>query len=109
MRSSNSRSPVLQFAGSPVSPFSSMRKLFSLLPALLLLTATVVSAQNPHLVVYEGNKGPGAGKHIVLISGDHEYRSEESLPALARILAQRYGFKCSVFFTVDPDSGFIDP
>ena len=45
----------------------------------------------------------------MLISGDHEYRSEESLPALARILAQRYGFKCSVFFTVDPDSGFIDP
>jgi type 1 glutamine amidotransferase len=92
-----------------MAAFSSMRKLFSLLPALLLLTATVVSAQNPHLVVYEGNKGPGAGKHIVLISGDHEYRSEESLPALARILAQRYGFKCSVFFTVDPDSGFIDP
>ena len=62
----------------------------------------VASAQNPHLVVYEGTKGPGAGKHIVLLAGDHEYRSEESLPALARILAQRYGFKCSVFFTVDP-------
>src|SRR6187401_49881 len=85
-----------------------MSKLLPLVPALLL-TATVASAQNPHLVVYEGSKGPGAGKHIVLISGDHEYRSEESLPALARILAQRYGFKCSVFFTVDPDSGFIDP
>ena len=64
---------------------------------------------NPHLVVYEGSKGPGAGKHIVLLSGDHEYRSEETLPALARILAQRYGFKCSVFFTVDPATGFITP
>ena len=85
-----------------------MRKLFSLLPALVL-TATVASAQNPHLVVYEGSRGPGAGKHIVLLSGDHEYRSEETLPALARILAQRYGFKCSVFFTVDPDTGFINP
>ena len=45
----------------------------------------------------------------MLLAGDHEYRSEESLPALARILAQRYGFKCSVFFTVDPDTGFIKP
>jgi type 1 glutamine amidotransferase len=66
-------------------------------------------AQNPHLVVYEGTKGPGAGKHIVFLAGDHEYRSEESLPALARILARHYGFKCSVFFTTDPKTGFIDP
>ena len=86
-----------------------MLKRLSLLAAVLLLTSTVAAAQNPHLVVYEGSKGPGAGKHIVLISGDHEYRSEETLPALARILAQRYGFKCSVFFTVDPETGFITP
>ena len=66
-------------------------------------------AQNPHLVVYQGTSGPGAGKHIVFLAGDHEYRSEESLPALARILARRYGFKCSVFFTTDPKTGFIEP
>jgi hypothetical protein len=29
----------------------------------------------------------------VLISGDEEYRSEESLPQLAKILSERYGFK----------------
>src|SRR5687767_210284 len=67
------------------------------------------SAQNPHLVVYQGTTGPGAGKHIVFLAGDHEYRSEETLPALARILARRYGFKCSVFFTTDPKTGFVDP
>ena len=66
-------------------------------------------AQNPHLVVYEGSGGPGAGKHIVFLAGDHEYRSEESLPALARILARRYGFKCSVFITTNPQTGFIEP
>src|SRR5215207_5809109 len=66
-------------------------------------------AQNPNLVVYDGGRGPGSGKHIVLLAGDHEYRSEESLPALARILARHYGFKCSVFFTTDPQTGFIDP
>ena len=60
-------------------------------------------------MVYEGTKGPGAGKHIVFLAGDHEYRSEESLPALARILAKHYGFKCSVFFTTNPQTGFIEP
>ena len=74
-----------------------------------LATAGTAFAQNPHLVVYQGTSGPGAGKHIVFLAGDHEYRSEESLPALARILARHYGFKCSVFFTTDPKTGFIEP
>ncbi|MCI0436589.1 MAG: ThuA domain-containing protein [Gemmatimonadetes bacterium] len=63
---------------------------------------------NPHRVVYDGSAGPGEGRHIVLIAGDHEYRSEEILPALARILARRFGFRCSVFFTLD-EEGFIEP
>jgi hypothetical protein len=74
-----------------------------------LLRAGTALAQNPHLVVYEGDKGPGRGKHIVFLAGDHEYRSEESLPALARIMARHYGFKCSVFFTTDPKTGYIEP
>ncbi len=60
-------------------------------------------------VTYEGTEGPGAGRHIVLVSGDEEYRSEEALPMLARILALRHGFKCTVLFAVDPEGGFIDP
>ena len=85
------------------------RNIAGLLCAVLVLSGALTAQSNPHLVVYEGSKGPGAGKHIVLLSGDHEYRSEETLPALARILAQRYGFKCSVFFNVDPATGFITP
>jgi hypothetical protein len=83
--------------------------------AILLLSATSIlapgtaSAQNPNLVVYEGDKGPGQGKHIVWLAGDHEYRGEESLPALARIMARHYGFKCSVLITTDPQTGFIVP
>ena len=61
-----------------------------------------VAAQNPHLVTFEGDRGPGHGKHIVLLAGDHEYRSEETLPELARMLAKHYGFKCSVFITTRP-------
>jgi hypothetical protein len=73
--------------------------------ALALATCQVIG--NP--VVYEGTEGVGKGKHIVFLAGDHEYRSEESLPALARILARRHGFKCTVLFTLDPDSGEILP
>lgn len=82
---------------------------FSLSICLLGFTLLANAADNPHLVVYQGSEGPGKGKHIVFIAGDHEYRSEESLPALARILAKHYGFKCSVFFTTDPKTGFIKP
>jgi type 1 glutamine amidotransferase len=74
-----------------------------------LTLPAIANAQNPHLVTYEGAAGPGHGKHIVFLAGDHEYRSEETLPALARMLAKHYGFKCSVFITTDPRTGFIDP
>jgi len=60
-------------------------------------------------IVYEGGEGPGKGKHIVLVSGDEEYRSEEALPQLARILSSRHGFKCTVLFAINPADGTIDP
>lgn len=60
-------------------------------------------------VIYEGSAGPGKGKHIVLIAGDEEYRSEESMPMLARILATHHGFKCTVLFSTNRTSGEVDP
>ncbi|MEC3879032.1 ThuA domain-containing protein [Parapedobacter sp. 10938] len=65
--------------------------------------------QSDQWVTYAGGDGPGKGKHIVLISGDEEYRSEEALPMLAQILAKRAGFTCTVLFSLDPESGEIDP
>lgn len=65
-------------------------------------------ADDPWLV-FEGGDGPGKGKHIVLISGDDEYRSEEALPQLAKILSKHHGFKCTVLFSIDPATGFIKP
>ena len=56
-----------------------------------------------------GTSGPGAGTRIVLVSGDEEYRSEEALPQLARILALHHGFDCTVLFAIDPTRGTIDP
>src|ERR1041385_8102368 len=60
-------------------------------------------------VVYEGKQGPGKGKHIVFVTGDEEYRSEEGMPMLAKILAVRHGFKCTVLFALNPVDGTIDP
>jgi type 1 glutamine amidotransferase len=60
-------------------------------------------------VVFEEKDGPGRNKSIVLVSGDEEYRSEEALPQLARILSTRYGFKCTVLFAIDPKDGTVNP
>ena len=80
---------------------------FVFLLALLCLSAAFVPAKE--WVVYEGKEGPGTGKHIVLLSGDEEYRSEEGMPFLGKILAVRHGFKCTVLFPIDPKTGEIDP
>ncbi|MFG0335477.1 MAG: hypothetical protein ACF8TS_19125, partial [Maioricimonas sp. JB049] len=80
------------------------RSVVALFTVILLSTAARAEP-----LVYEGNAGPGKGKHIVFLAGDHEYRSEETLPALARIMAVHHGFKCTVLFTVDPETGEIDP
>ncbi len=78
----------------------------------LLLTLSAFFHTLPALadapLVYEGASGLGKGKHLVFIASDHEYRSEETLPALARILAKHHGFKCSVVFGVD-GNGIIKP
>ena len=73
---------------------------------VLLFQMTLGALAGP--LVYEGTEGVGKGKHIVFIASDHEYRGEETCPAIARILAKRYGFKCTVLFGLDND-GHIKP
>ncbi len=64
---------------------------------------------NDTSIVYSGEAAPGKGRHIVLISGDEEYRSEEALPLLARILSFHHGFRCTVLFAIDPETKIIQP
>ena len=78
----------------------------SILTCFCTLFSFSVFGQAP--LVYNGKEGLGVGKRIVFIASDHEYRSEETLPALARILAKRHGFKCSVVFGVNA-KGEIQP
>lgn len=73
-------------------------------------TPAAVAAPEELVVHYEGaDRGAGRGLRAVLIAGDHEYRSEEAIPALARILAERQGMTCDVLITTDPKTGFIQP
>ncbi len=46
--------------------------------------------------------------HIVFVTGDEEYRSEESMPMLAEILKREMGAKISICYSLD-SLGFIDP
>ena len=77
-----------------------------ILAAPLLLAADTFTS-GPGWLDFPGGKGPGAGKTVVLLAGDEEYRSEESLPMLARILAERHGFHAVVLFA--HDDGVINP
>jgi len=73
------------------------------------LTLQPASADQPanHLV-FNGGDGSGKGKHIVLLSGDEEYRSEEALPMLGQLLSKHHGFKCTVLFSMN-EKGEVDP
>ena len=78
-------------------------------PGIFLAIFLVVRNYAAEWVVYDGKEGPGKGKKVVLISGDEEYRSEEGLPMLAKILAVRHGFHCTVLFPINATDGTIDP
>lgn len=82
----------------------------SVLTFVLVCLGLVSQAQPGKLwLQYEGKQGPGKGKHIVFLSGDEEYRSEEALPLMAKLLAEHHGFKCTVLFAIDPATGTVNP
>jgi len=59
-------------------------------------------------LTYKGGEGPGKGKQVVLIAAEQEYRSEQSMPMLARVLSEHHGFDCTVLFSVN-ENGEVDP
>ncbi len=84
---------------SPVTPF-----------LFLLLLSSALQAQDS--LVFEPSSSTTATKpgHIVLVSGDEEYRTEETMPMLAKLLSQHHGFRCTVLFSMAADNGgYIDP
>ena len=85
-----------------------MKLLCSLALSFALAFAAIASAED-QWITYEGKDGPGKGKRVVLLSGDEEYRSEEALPMLGKLLSQRHGFTCTVLFAINKETGEIDP
>jgi len=82
--------------------------LMTLLIAASIALAAPASFAADLWISLEGKEGPGKGKHIVFVSGDEEYRSEQAMPMLARILADKHGFKCTVLFSINK-AGEVDP
>lgn len=86
-----------------------MRLLVNSLVCLAVSALGASAAADDLWVEYPGGEGPGAGKHIVFVTGDDEYRSEESMPELAKLLSVKHGFRCTVLFAIDPETGAISP
>jgi hypothetical protein len=78
----------------------------------LRLTALFFSlsilAGDPWLFL-KGESGPGKGQHVVFVTGEEYYRSEEGMSMFAKILSQRYGYDCTVLFATDKKTGVINP
>lgn len=79
------------------------------LAVLLTCLVSCVHAEDAaQWLEYPGSEGPGSGKRIVLIAADQEYRSEQSMPMMAKILSTHHGFTCTVLFAVNK-KGEVDP
>ncbi|MDR0610226.1 MAG: ThuA domain-containing protein [Planctomycetaceae bacterium] len=87
-----------------------MKKNFLLVSLVLLAFTFNLYAGDENRVVFDGAENlPGNGKHLVFLAGDEEYRSEEMLTQMARIMAERHGFRCTVLYATNPETHEIDP
>lgn len=75
----------------------------------MILPATSLAQEGETWISFEPDDGDAIGQNIVLVSGDDEYRSEEALPMLAKILTTHHGFHSTVLFAIDPETGHIKP
>ncbi|MDD7983891.1 hypothetical protein PQO01_02870 [Lentisphaera marina] len=71
-----------------------------------LLLFSLLASADQNVLQFQGQQG---AKTIVLVAGDEEYRTEESMPMLGKILAKHHGFNCVVLFPWDKTNQYIDP
>ncbi len=69
---------------------------------------SVLRATEPYLQI-QGRNGIGTGQHIVFVTGEEYYRSEEGMSMFAQLLSHHHGYKCTVLFATDPVTGFVNP
>lgn len=75
---------------------------------LTALAALLGSCSSPSSNTSEAAQEEKAAPHIVFVIGDEEYRSEESMPMLAKILKRELGAKITLCYSVD-STGTVDP
>lgn len=66
--------------------------------------------EDPRWLVYpaaDPAAAPGRSAHVVFVAAEQEYRAEQALPMLARLLSARHGFYCTVLFALK--DGMVDP
>ncbi len=78
------------------------------LPLLAAASIATVASADSHVLQF-APAGGGDAKHVVLVAGDEEYRTEETMPMLGKILSQKHGFRCTVIFSHSEDGSYIDP
>ena len=81
------------------------------LPVALAVLACAIPAragEDELWLSYPGGEGPGRGRKVVLIAAEQEYRSEQSMPMMAKVLSAHHGFDCTVLFAVN-EKGEVDP
>jgi hypothetical protein len=84
--------------------------IFAAISGLCYISTSLLTGQcacGADRLVFEAKDNPNP-QHIVLIAGDEEYRTEETMPMLGKILSQKHGFKCTVLFALGSDGDYID-
>ncbi|MHC4878425.1 MAG: hypothetical protein ACYTGL_18415 [Planctomycetota bacterium] len=82
----------------------------SLALAIIVAATTSVSSNADDLwLSLKGHDGIGKGQHILFVTGEEFYRSEEGMSMFARLLSQRFGYDCTVLYAIDKSTGTINP
>lgn len=86
-----------------------VKELVLIIGSLVLMSLLANCQSRQQFITFQPDNNAATAKHIVFVSGDEEYRSEESLPMLAKLLSKHHGFQSTVLFAINPETGDIDP
>lgn len=88
---------------------SHIKDFLFLLASMFLMSLLANCQSSKQFITFEPDNKAATVKRIVLISGDEEYRSEEGLSMMAKLLAKHHNFQTTVLFAINPETGDIDP
>ncbi len=86
-----------------------MYKLRALLWMLVITWSAPIASSSDQWLDLSGKEGIGKGQRIVFVTGEEYYRSEEGMCMFAKILSQHHGYGCTVLFSIEEETGNINP